>query len=67
MRDVPDALQEEGRKAWHTHVNAILLRYLSKDVQHKRQDILDMLDDGRFFDAFEWAEFVEKSAVVDKK
>jgi len=67
VRDVPEDLQEDGRKAWHTHVNAILLRYLSKDVQHKRQEILDMLDDGRFFDAFEWADFVEKSAVVDKK
>ncbi|KHD08155.1 hypothetical protein PN36_14865 [Candidatus Thiomargarita nelsonii] len=67
VRDVPEELQEKGRKAWHTHVNAILLRYLSKDVQHKRQEILDMLDDGRFFDAFEWADFVEKSAVVDKK
>ena len=62
VRDVPEELQEQGRQAWHTHVNAILLRYLHKDVQYKRDEILGMLDDGRFFDAFEWAEFVEKSA-----
>ncbi len=61
VRDVPDELREQGRQAWHTHVNAILLRYLHKDVQHKREEILGMLDDGRFFDAFEWADFVEKS------
>ncbi len=38
---------------------SILLRYLPN--QDKRNKILEMLDDGRFFDAIEWADFVEKS------
>jgi hypothetical protein len=65
LRDVPKELKEQGRQAWHTHVNAILSRYLHKDVQHKKEEFLGMLDDGRFFDAFEWADFVEKSAKVN--
>ncbi len=65
VRDAPKKLREQGRKAWHSHVENILLRYLpGTENTHERHHILSMLDDGRFFDAFEWAEFVEKSVEV---
>ena len=60
---MPESLQKQGRQAWYIHVEAILLRYLpGKENEPKRKNILGMLEDGRFFDAFEWATFVEKSA-----
>lgn len=66
VRDVPESLQEQGRQAWYIHVEAILLRYLpGKENEPKRNQILGMLEDGRFFDAFEWAAFVEKSAELN--
>jgi hypothetical protein len=58
VRDVPAALQAQGRAAWHLQVRAIVSHYLPKEVKPRREEILKMLDkmldDGRFFDAFDF-------------
>lgn len=58
VRDVPAILQAQGRAAWHLQVRAIVSHYLPKEVKPRREEILKLLDqtldDGRFFDAFDF-------------
>ncbi|MGB4498869.1 MAG: hypothetical protein WBI40_09225, partial [Methylococcaceae bacterium] len=58
VRDVPENLKEEGRKAWHLHADGVFAR-ANVNIDDRRV-FLDSLDNGQFFDAFEWATFIEK-------
>jgi len=60
VRDVPKTLSDEGRAAWHLHVKAMLARLTPKLTDEQMTKVLMTLDDGQFFDAFEWAGFIEK-------
>ncbi len=59
VRDVPVALRETGREAWHSHLRNMLLRYVKGD-DGLRERLFRSIIDGRFFDAVEWTTFVPK-------
>ena len=61
VRDVPVALRETGREAWHSHLRNMLLRYVKGD-DGLRERLFRSIIDGRFFDAVEWTTFVPKSS-----
>jgi hypothetical protein len=61
VRDVPAALRETGRSAWHAHLRNMLLRY-AKGNAAQREQLFNAITDGRFFDAVEWSTFVSKPA-----
>ena len=62
VRDVPAALRETGRDAWHAHLRNMLLRYIKGDgAPGLRDRLFDSIIDGRFFDAVEWTTFVSKT------
>ncbi len=61
VRDAPASLQDSGREAWHLHVRALLTRVTPPLSSPETELIMSSLDDGLFFDAFEWAGFVEKA------
>lgn len=62
VRDVPAALRETGRDAWHTHLRNMLRRYIKGDnAPDLRERLFSAIIDGRFFDAVEWTTFVSKS------
>jgi hypothetical protein len=58
VRDVPENLKADGRKAWHLHADGVFAR-ANVNIDDRRV-FLDSLDNGQFFDAFEWATFIEK-------
>lgn len=60
VRDVPAALREPGRTAWHAHLRNMLRRYVS-DIE-VRERLFNAIIGGRFFDAVEWTTFVSKSS-----
>ena len=59
VRDVPETLRDNGRKAWETHLRAMLNRYLPDKGQSPERDaVLEAVINGRFFDAVEWGSFI---------
>lgn len=63
VRDAPARLRETGRTAWLEHSRRILDRAL--DGKPKvRERLVGHLEDGLFFDTFEWNEFIEKGATA---
>jgi len=67
VRDVPKSLVIEGREAWHIHVRAILARSKLTLNAEEINLVINGLDNGQFFDAFEWAGFIEKTKSSNSK
>jgi hypothetical protein len=58
-----DAQRELGFNAWRAHVADALGRYLpGNDQAALREELLDAVTDGRFFDAVEWNTYICKSS-----
>lgn len=63
VRDVPEVLRAQGIEACRCYVDGRLRQHLPKPEQAGlRAWLLDHLEDGGLFDAFEWTGFVEKAA-----
>ena len=60
VRDVPESLRKEGKKAWESHLKNMLNRYCPKVDKMAKENILATIKDGRFFDALEWLIFIGK-------
>lgn len=60
VRDVPESLRKEGKKAWESHLKNMLNRYCPKVDKMTKENILTTIKDGRFFDALEWLTFIGK-------
>ena len=60
VRDVPESLRKEGKKAWESHLKNMLNRYCPKVDKMAKENILATIKDGRFFDALEWLTFIGK-------
>ena len=60
VRDVPESLRKEGKKAWESHLKNMLNRYCPKVDKIAKENILATIKDGRFFDALEWLTFIGK-------
>lgn len=60
VRDVPEFLRKEGKKAWESHLRNMLNRYCPKVDKMTKENILATIKDGRFFDALEWLTFIGK-------
>ena len=61
VRDAPASLRTNGQNAWRVHVEAMLLRYLPCKTQAPlRAEMLEAVQNGRFFDAVEWTTFISK-------
>ena len=60
VRDVPESLRKEGKKAWESHLKNMLNRYCPKVDKMTKENILATIKDGRFFDALEWLTFIGK-------
>lgn len=60
VRDVPESLRKEGKKAWESHLKNMLNRYCPKVDKMTKENILVTIKDGRFFDALEWLTFIGK-------
>jgi len=67
VRDVPEILAEDGRQAWHSHVKAILCRMKPALKEKDINTVIAALDDGMFFDAFEWSGFIEKTTTISEQ
>lgn len=62
VREAPEPLKEKGFEAYLSMGLAIFQRYLSRDVfESEKEKIQQLLESGRIFDAFDWAEFIGKS------
>ena len=61
VRDAPASLRTNGQNAWRVHIEAMLLRYLPGKTQAPlRAEMLEAVQNGRFFDAVEWTTFISK-------
>lgn len=63
VRDAPGELREEGRSAWLSHSEKVLRNALPNNPG-VRARLVRHLEDGLFFDTFDWNEFVEKGAAT---
>lgn len=67
VREVPDTLLDQGRAAWRGHAERLLLQKLPGTARQQiREALLAGLEQGLFFDTFDWSEFVEKGAMTQR-